>query len=272
MRSLRKILNVAIAVLAALGVSISGLVTVDVFPNILSAHAAPDVVFRITPDMQSIEPGQTCTVNITFENLPPKEVGAVLCAFTLSWNSSILEATSMQEVAFHSATPEEEWFENIEIGNYWIHNHVGEGGTVGQASLAAAWRDVPRAIAGGYAPLTGNGTFATITFKGKQVGTSVLNFDQVWVIAYDPDNPASRYRYLPVASINGQIEQQTISSDINKDGTVDIYDTILLAHLFGTTPSDPKWNPTGDINSDGIIDVYDAMILSGTFGWQFLGS
>jgi hypothetical protein len=250
-------------------VSISGLVTVDVFPNILSAHAAPDVVFRITPDMQSIEPGQTCTVNITFENLPPKEVGAVLCAFTLSWNSSILEATSMQEVAFHSATPEEEWFENIEIGIFWIHNHVGEDGTVGQASLAAAWRDVPRAVAGGYAPLTGNGTFATITFKGKQVGTSVLNFDQVWVIAYDPDNPASRYRYLPVASINGQIEQQTIRADINKDATVDVYDAILLAHLFGATPSDPEWTPNADINSDGIIDISDVMTLEGSYGWHF---
>lgn len=269
MRNTRKILGVVTAVLAALGMSISGLATTGVFPNIPSAHASPDVVFRITPDMQGIEPGQTCTVNITFENLPPKEVGAVAFLFTLSWNSSILEATSMEEVAFHSATPEEEWFDNIEIGIYWIHNHVGEGGTVGQASLTATWRDLPRALAGGYAPLTGNGTFATITFKGKQVGTSILNFDQVTVIAYDPDNPASRYRYLPVASINGQIEQQTIWSDINHDGTVDIYDAILLTHLFGTTPSDPKWDPKADINSDGVIDIYDAMMLAENYGWFF---
>jgi hypothetical protein len=72
--------------------------------------------------------------------------------------------------------------------------------------------------------------------------------------------------------ISGQIEQQTISSDINKDATVDIYDSILLAHLFGSTPSDPKWDATTDLNSDGVIDIYDAMMLAENYGWYFPGS
>src|SRR5512136_3053309 len=170
-------------------------------------------VLRVVPETQSIQPGQVCTVNITFEILTPKESGVVGCNFAFYWDSSILEATSIQEVAFHSATPEDEW---INIYNW----HVEIDNTLGRAVYAVVWQDVPRAIGNGYAPLTGNGTLTTITFRGKQIGTSVISFRSDWlqIAAINPN------RNLFVIPINGQIEQQTISSDINKDAIVDIYD------------------------------------------------
>jgi hypothetical protein len=57
-----------------------------------------------------------------------------------------------------------------------------------------------------------------------------------------------------------------IPGDINGDGTVDIYDAILLAAAYGSTPGSRNWNANADINGDGIVDIYDAIILSGHFG------
>jgi hypothetical protein len=58
---------------------------------------------------------------------------------------------------------------------------------------------------------------------------------------------------------------QDLIADINRDGTVDISDAIILSNCFLTTPSSLNWNPNADINNDGIIDISDAIILSGNF-------
>jgi rhodanese-related sulfurtransferase len=56
------------------------------------------------------------------------------------------------------------------------------------------------------------------------------------------------------------------SGDINDDGTVDIYDAIMLANAYNSRPGDPNWNATADINNDGTIDIYDAIILASNYG------
>jgi hypothetical protein len=65
--------------------------------------------------------------------------------------------------------------------------------------------------------------------------------------------------------VDGQLTV-AIPGDINGDGVVDIYDAILLAAAYGSTPGTPNWNPNADINGDGIVDIYDAVILAGNFG------
>lgn len=59
-----------------------------------------------------------------------------------------------------------------------------------------------------------------------------------------------------------------IPGDVNGDGTVDIYDAILLAGHFNQTPINPLWNANVDINGDNVIDIYDAIILAGHFNQQ----
>ena len=55
--------------------------------------------------------------------------------------------------------------------------------------------------------------------------------------------------------------------NINNDGIVDIYDAIILANAFGSSPGDPSWNPDADITGDDhIIDIYDAILLATDFG------
>jgi hypothetical protein len=54
--------------------------------------------------------------------------------------------------------------------------------------------------------------------------------------------------------------------DVNGDGKVDIYDAVLLASSFGSTPSSPRWNPGADLNGNGVVDIYDTLILANNFG------
>lgn len=54
--------------------------------------------------------------------------------------------------------------------------------------------------------------------------------------------------------------------DVNEDGIVDIYDAILLALAFGSTPGEPNWDVRCDFNRDDIVDIYDAIILANNYG------
>ena len=58
----------------------------------------------------------------------------------------------------------------------------------------------------------------------------------------------------------------TIPGDLNGDGSVDIYDAIILGKAFNSTPNSPNWNPNADINGDGSVDIYDAIIMAENFG------
>jgi parallel beta-helix repeat protein len=57
-----------------------------------------------------------------------------------------------------------------------------------------------------------------------------------------------------------------ILGDINDDRIVDIYDAIILARAFDSSPDSANWNSNADINGDNIIDIYDAIMLATNFG------
>jgi parallel beta-helix repeat protein len=59
-----------------------------------------------------------------------------------------------------------------------------------------------------------------------------------------------------------------LNGDINDDGTVDIYDAIILSVAFNSNPASPNWNPNANINGDNAVDIYDAIILANNFGKQ----
>jgi len=54
--------------------------------------------------------------------------------------------------------------------------------------------------------------------------------------------------------------------DLNKDGSVNILDVIILAGAFGAGPGDTNWNPDADINGDDVVNILDAIIVAGHFG------
>ena len=53
---------------------------------------------------------------------------------------------------------------------------------------------------------------------------------------------------------------------MNGDGVVDVYDAIILAKAFGSSPGSPNWNPNVDFNNDAVVNISDAIIFAGTFG------
>ncbi len=72
------------------------------------------------------------------------------------------------------------------------------------------------------------------------------------------------------AAVNGHYEIShalpSLVGDINGDGVVDIFDALVLARAFGTSPGQPQWNILADINNDGQIDIFDAIMLGSHFG------
>jgi parallel beta-helix repeat protein len=59
-------------------------------------------------------------------------------------------------------------------------------------------------------------------------------------------------------------------ADIDHDLNVDIYDVVLCASAYGSTPSDPNWDPHCDIAEPyGIIDIYDIVMIAGSYGKEY---
>ena len=60
-----------------------------------------------------------------------------------------------------------------------------------------------------------------------------------------------------------------ITGDLNNDGTVNIYDVVLIASIYGSREGDPNWNPDADLAPPyGVIDIYDLVTCVSRFGKQ----
>ena len=75
------------------------------------------------------------------------------------------------------------------------------------------------------------------------------------------DNKAAALRTPLVPSF-----KPSLAGDTNKDWYVDMVDIVRAALAFGSTPSDPKWNPAADLNDDDIIDICDLVRIGINFG------
>jgi len=56
-------------------------------------------------------------------------------------------------------------------------------------------------------------------------------------------------------------------ADINHDLKIDIFDVVLCANAYGSTPSDPHWNPLCDITEPyGIVNIFDVVAVCRSYG------
>jgi hypothetical protein len=74
--------------------------------------------------------------------------------------------------------------------------------------------------------------------------------------------PSVRYQEVVAESVFIDVAV----GDLNKDGSVDIYDAIILANAYGSAPTSSNWNAAADINSDNNVDIYDAIMLANNYG------
>jgi len=107
--------------------------------------------------------------------------------------------------------------------------------------------------------VTGSGDLAYIAFTVQNYGDTTINITSIRLL-----NPAGTD--ITTIAPTSKTLVLRLPGDINGDGTVDIYDAIILAAAFGSSPGNPNWNPAADLNGAGLIDIYDAIILSSHFG------
>jgi len=73
-----------------------------------------------------------------------------------------------------------------------------------------------------------------------------------------------QYNPTPVKNLTFKIKVP----DLNNDGTVDIYDLIIVSSNFGRSEGNLGWNPTADVNGDKTVDIYDIILVAACFGWE----
>ncbi len=116
---------------------------------------------------------------------------------------------------------------------------------------------------------------------------SGIVFEIDFAVKYQPLNPEPN-AIIPVAFIEhvllstaGQIYHAvedcsvTILSfhpaDFNNDMIIDIYDIVIAAIAYGSTPIDPNWNPDCDLAElYGIIDIFDLVTVASHYGQQYI--
>jgi hypothetical protein len=209
------------------------------------------VAFRITPPNATVYIGTPFSVDFDFENLPQGLEGAGGFWFRLSWNSSILRCESMQDMAFHTVTPQSEW------DNLWIFSHVINN-TAGYVEYRYYWKDYRPIWNGTYGPISGNGTWATMNFTAIAKGNTTMHL-------YDVGCGDVYANPIPFKLFDGQVRAKLLG-DINSDNTADIYDAILLANAYNSRLGDQNWSLAADLNSDNTVDIYDAILLANNYG------
>jgi len=173
--------------------------------NIQTVNSFGEALVYIDPPTNTVRLGETFTLNITVsnvENLNLYQVG-------LTFNQSILEATSFVAGDFFLQAPEE-------YRTLPINKPIGENKTGLGICHAVGWAlKKPGNV-------SGTGTLATVTFKAKDMGRSFINITKIGV----------EEAMLGCLIDPGTIEW--ISFDI-VDGTVTIPPTISILSPRNTT-------------------------------------
>jgi hypothetical protein len=136
-------------------------------------HAQADVPpTKVYVDPQSIVnqalvPATTFNISVKIANIAPSP-GVAGVEFNLTWDPTILECTGITEIMFHNVTPHAYW------SNIWELD-LEYDNTGGSLVYAETWRNIPKAITDGYAPISGNYTLADIALTVKAVGKCKLH-------------------------------------------------------------------------------------------------
>jgi hypothetical protein len=180
----------------------------------------------------SLGPGTNFTIDIRITNAS----GVAGVEFKLDFNPAALEAFNVTSGGFIPPT---------------VTPFIQVNGTGGYIIFSLASQSA----------LEENGTIVTIEFTVQQSG--LLNMPLQLNHVRVADNTDQE---LPSLKIDGSFSNIELVGDLNFDGTVDIFDAILLAGAFGSTRGSPNYKPEADINNDGFVDIYDALVLAGNFG------
>jgi hypothetical protein len=199
---------------------------------------------------------ETFSVNIDIHNVfdTSKFIGF---EFKLGYNATLLQITNITAGSFLAGFAGAPNGGMLYYGPYYGAGYVLFAGFI-LPDTNGVW----------HAPFpSGNGTIATIQFKAiyePPAGTTV-GCD---LTLYGTKLADTTPNLISHNAISGRydIALPSLIGDLNFDGIVDIFDALVLANAFGTSPGDLHWNVLADINHDGTVDIFDAIMLGNHFG------
>ena len=146
------------------------LTSVLCFVVIPYAHASSPITLYVSPSQvinQALVPGTTFNVSVNIENVL-LSANLVGIQFNITWDPTLLQGISMQDVIFHQVTPPSDY------SNIWALTNTVANGSV---AYAYTYQNIANALSDGYAPIpSGNYTVANITLKVKGTGKCILHF------------------------------------------------------------------------------------------------
>ncbi|RKU24830.1 hypothetical protein C6503_00105 [Candidatus Poribacteria bacterium] len=105
----------------------------------------------------------------------------------------------------------------------------------------------------------GDGTLATLTFKGVDFKASTLILSQFYLV----DTAGKLWEaHIENAEITLPPEPaERILGDINRDGVVNIQDLVIVGARYGQ-----RGQNDADLNGDGLVDIVDLVLVTNEFG------
>jgi len=94
-----------------------------------------------------------------------------------------------------------------------------------------------------------------------------LSWITYYLDTFGPDMPPPNGGVSPSASPSSS--PAGIVEDVNKDGSVNMQDVMLIAASFGTVKGDTRYSPKCDLNNDGAINMQDIIKLATKFGYTY---
>lgn len=196
--------------------------------------------------------GGSLKINITINNLD-QYWDLVGFSFKLHFNSTLLKATGVSLGAFANHF-------NL---TYAVNGEINN--VKGYVSVGYIWNPATKRTS----PF-GSGTLVTITFLVNTVGTGSFNLTDVKLSAFGNESKWCVPYTIPInyATVGGTLKTKLpMLGDVNRDGTVDIYDVTAVCMAYDSTPTDPNWNPNADLApSYGLIDIYDVCTVLINYG------
>ena len=159
------------------------------------------------------------------------------CSFDLEFAPKILSLESIEEGNALKSEGKETFFQKGSINN--------KAGTL--TGLSSVYL--------GTGGITASGSLVTLGFKTIKDGESYLRLKKVKF--GDPKG-----NEIQIEVVNTTITVSSVPPcDVNANGTVDIFDLILVAQVFGQ-----ESKTRADTNGDGVVNIFDLIVVAQCFG------